>query len=129
MVGVHGNEPFEDVYNLRANPHRFAVQAPAVDDSVPDRQETPGMAHSPQPLQHGHQRDGVVGKVELLPITVLTRPLGTALHEAEPPVAGADPLRLRTQLQTLRSLLRTIQSDLEAGGPGVDGQNPRVVRG
>jgi hypothetical protein len=108
-----------------------------VDDSVPDRQETPGMAHSPQPFQHGHQRDGVVGKVELLPITVLARALAsalaralaTALHEAEPPVAGADPLRLRTQLQTLRSLLRTIQSDLEAGGPGVDGQNPRVVRG
>jgi hypothetical protein len=91
------------------------------------------MAHSPQPLQHGHQSDGVVGKVELLPITVLARALASALaralHEAEPPVAGADPLRLRTQLQTLRSLLRTIQSDLEAGGPGVDGQNPRVVRG
>src|SRR5215211_7295131 len=79
----------------------------------------PVVAHPPQPLQHGRQRGDVVGKVDTLPAKVFAEDL----LDAEPPVAGADPLGARTEFRCLPCVLRTIQGDLEAGGAGIDGQD------
>ena len=86
--------------------------------------KTPMMALPAKPLQHGRQRGGVVGKIDLLPTGGLPANFG----EAESCARGTDALGRRRQLCHLRPAVDTIERELEAGGAGVDGQNPWAVR-